>query len=127
MSRGRAEAAQRHGLLHGLDEGRRAVHLHAGGEDVAGLDAVDRDAVAGEFQRRRLDEAVDARLARRIVAMAGAGDARAGDRRGEDHAASALLLHVRQRGARGEEGALEVHRQHLVPFLGLVFSISVQG
>src|SRR5688572_30240994 len=71
----RAEAAERDHVRHRLDESRAAAPLHAFGQDVAGLHAVDRDAVARELQRRRLDEAVDAGLAGRIVAVAGAGDA----------------------------------------------------
>ena len=114
-SRGAAEAAERDGVLHALDEGRAAVAFDRLGQDVAGLDAVDGDAVAGEFQRGRADEAVDAGLGRRIVAMAGAGDMRAGDRRGEQHAAGALRLHRHQRGARGVEGAAQIDRHDAVP------------
>ena len=95
------------------------MHLHAFGQDVAGLDAVHGDAIAGKLKRRRLDEAVDAGLGRRIVAMAGAGDARAGDRRGENHPALSLCLHDGQCGARRKIGAPEVDGHHLVPFLGL--------
>ncbi len=40
-----------------------AVLLDRLGQDVAGLDAVDGDAVAGELERGGADEAVDAGLA----------------------------------------------------------------
>ena len=91
---------------------------HALGQDVARLDAVDGDAVAGELQRRGPDEAVDAGLGRRIVAVARARHARAGDRGGEDHAAGALRLHRPERRLRRQERALQVDREHGVPLLG---------
>ena len=103
------------------------MHLDRLGQDVAGLDAVDGDAVAGELERGRADEAVDAGLRRRIVPVAGHRHARPGDRRGEDHAAIALAAHRRQRRLRREEGAAQVDAEHAVPLLGEMFSISVQG
>jgi hypothetical protein len=76
-----------------------------------------REACLREFKRGGPDKAVDAGLARRIMAVAGAGDTRAGDRRGEDHPAAALRLHGRQGGPRGEVGALEIDGHDRVPFL----------
>src|SRR5687767_209726 len=115
----RAEAAERDHVRHRLDEGGAAALLHAFGQDVAGFHAIDRDAVAGELECRRLDEAVDAGLAGRIVAVAGTGHARTGDRGGEHHAAVLLRFHRRQRRARGEIGALEIDAEHMVPLRGL--------
>ena len=88
------------------------------GQDVAGLDAVDIDAVAGEFQRSRPDEAVDAGLAGRVMAVAGAGDMRAGDGRGEEHAPKVLRLHRHQCGACGVESAAKIDRHDAVPVVG---------
>src|SRR5258708_9488146 len=45
----------------------RRHHLRA---DVAGRDGVDGDALARDFQRQRLGEAVDAGLRRRVVGLA---------------------------------------------------------
>ena len=57
--------------FHAADLFGAPVCLDAFCQDIARLDAVDRDAVAGEFDRRCLDEAADARLRRRVVAVAG--------------------------------------------------------
>src|SRR6516225_4523185 len=64
---GSAETAQRYRLFHAADEFRAPVRLDAFRENIARLDAVDRDAVGREFDRRCLDEAVDTRLRRRVV------------------------------------------------------------
>ena len=70
----RAQSTERNDLFHAADEGLAAVLVHAFGEDVARLYVVDRDIVRREFQRRRLDEAVDAGLGGGIMGVAGASD-----------------------------------------------------
>ena len=113
----RAKAAQRNGLFHRLDEGCERA-FSSFGQDVAGLDAIDGDAIACKLQRRRLDETVDASLARRIMPMAGARHTRAGNREVKIMR-PCLLPSSRKCGARREIDAFEIDRHHAVPFLGL--------
>ena len=113
----RAEAAERHRALHRLDELGRAVPAQRLGHDVAGLDAVDGDAERRELDRRGADQAVDAGLGGGVVAMARAGDARAGDRARSARCGRSAARASPACGLEREEAAAEVDREHPVPLL----------
>src|SRR5262249_40312852 len=96
------------------------------GADVTRQDGVDRDAVRGEPQRRRAQEAEHACLGGTVVRPAGKAGDRASDGRGQYDAAIMLGFHPDERRLHGEERALQIDGLHLVP-VGLGHDLDAGG
>ena len=92
------------------------------GDDVAGQDRIDGDAVFRQLDAGGAHEAELPRLGRAVMGPAGIAGDRPGDRRGDDDAALLAVLEIGQAGLDRDEGALEVGVHHLVPGLGVVRS-----
>ena len=84
--------------------------------DEAGTDDVGADAVLGAFLGDHLGEADEAMLGGDVGRLQHRGLFRMHRSHIDDAAAGALLVHLPQRGARRQEGAVEMDGEKLLPF-----------